>query len=106
MEITSKQLKVSLERGFNFSETWRPPLQHEGVHDAHDPMIKRKSCPLPDFYDLLLPTPEVLDCNGVEQQQEQRVNSGLLKKKAVTQISSCSVLVSVRPLVGRGAARA
>ena len=105
MEITSKQLKVSLERGFNFSETWRPPLQHEGVHDAHDPMIKRKSCPLPDFYDLLLPTPEVRDCNGLEQ-QEQRVNSGLLKKKAVTQISSCSVLVSVRPLVGRGAARA
>ena len=81
-------------------------MQHEGVHDAHDPMIKRKSCPMPDFYDLLLPTPEVRDCNGVEQQKEQRVNSGLLEKKAVTQISSCSVLVSVRPLVGRGAARA
>ena len=61
---------------------------------------------MPDFYDLLLPTPEVRDCNGVEQQKEQRVNSGLLEKKAVTQISSCSVLVSVRPLVGRGAARA
>ena len=76
------------------------------MHDAHGPMIKRKSCPLPDFYDLLLPAPEVRDCNGVEQEQEQRVNSGLLKEKAVTQISSCSVLVSVRRLVGRGAARA